>query len=173
MKLLAGIGVDFPVNKYFQPILEFRSTQYVGGRTPNAFENSPIEGLAGARVYPTRYISLGAAYRYHFNQQDRDSFNGDSFRNTVGLPNGSVSSFSSTGVPAGFLTSSDPHGFMFQVSAGRRNARKGEIVNQFANVTNLVLSEATVNPPCPPGQRPRTGQACSDDTDGQCHNNSS
>jgi hypothetical protein len=38
-EVLAGIGVDFPVNRYFQPILEFRSTQYVGGRTPNAFEN--------------------------------------------------------------------------------------------------------------------------------------
>ena len=73
-EVLAGIGVDFPVNKFFQPILEFRSTQYVGGRTPNAFENSPIEGLAGARVFPTRWFSLGGAYRYHFNQQDRDSF---------------------------------------------------------------------------------------------------
>ena len=70
-ELIAGIGLDFPVNKFFQPILEFRSTQYVGGRTPNAFENSPIEGLAGARVYPTRWMSIGGAYRYHANHKMR------------------------------------------------------------------------------------------------------
>lgn len=162
-EVISGIGVDFPVNKYFQPILEFRSTQYVGGRTPNAFENSPLDGLAGARVYPTRYISLGAAYRYNFNQQDRDSFSNDSFRNVTTFPNGTSTTTTGSGVPAGFLTSTDPNGFIFQVTAGRRNGRKGEIVNQFANVTNLALSEATVNPPCPPGQRPKAGQACSDD----------
>ncbi|MDQ3088353.1 MAG: hypothetical protein M3Q78_07115, partial [Acidobacteriota bacterium] len=76
-ELLAGVAVDFPVNRYFQPILEFRSTQYVGGRTPNAFENDPLDGLAGARVFPTRWFSIGGAYRYHFNQQDRDSFDED------------------------------------------------------------------------------------------------
>ncbi len=164
-EVLAGIGIDFPVNKFFQPILEFRSTQYVGGRTPNAFENSPIEGLAGARVYPTRWLSLGGAYRYHFNQQDRDSFDGSNFRNTATIPGvgGTVFTTNSTGVPAGFNTSTDPHGFMFQVSAGRRNARKGEVVNLPANVTNLGLGETIVSPPCPPGQRPRSGQPCSDD----------
>ena len=162
-EVLAGIGIDFPVNKFFQPILEFRSTQYVGGRTPNAFENSPLDGLAGARVYPARWLSLGGAYRYHFNQQDRDSFDNSSFSNVSTLPNGTSTTFSSTGVPAGFNTSTDPHGFIFQVSAGRRNARKGEVINQFANVTNLALGETVVSPPCPPGQVPRSGQPCSDD----------
>ncbi|HKP73590.1 MAG TPA: hypothetical protein VJT82_11670, partial [Pyrinomonadaceae bacterium] len=33
-ELLAGVGIDFPVNKHFQPILELKSVQYVGGRTP-------------------------------------------------------------------------------------------------------------------------------------------
>ncbi len=164
-EVLAGIGVDFPVNRYFQPILEFRSTQYVGGRTPNAFENSPLDGLAGARFYPTRYISLGAAYRYHFNQQDNDSFGDDTFRTTATVPGAGGGAFTSSfsGVPPGFLTSSDPHGFIFQVTAGRRNARKQEVINQFADVTTLVLSETTVTTPCPPGQRPRAGQTCSDD----------
>ncbi len=162
-EVLAGIGVDFPVNKFFQPILEFRSTQYVGGRTPNAFENSPLDGLAGARVYPTRWLSLGGAYRYHFNQQDRDSFSDSSFSNTATIPGGTTSTFTSTGIPAGFVTSTDPHGFIFQLTAGRRNGRKGEVVNQFANVTNLALGETVVSPPCPPGQTPKSGQPCSDD----------
>lgn len=164
-EVLAGIGIDLPVNRYFQPIAEFRTTQYVGGRTPNAFENSPVEGLAGARIYPTRYLSIGLAYRYHFNQQDRDSFDGDSFRNNVTVPGAGGGVFGSTftGVPNGFLTSSDPNGFIVQFTAGRRNSRKTQDVNKFANVTNLTLSEAKVNPPCPPGYRPREGQACSTD----------
>ena len=162
-EVLSGIGVDFPVNKFFQPILEFRSTQYVGGRTPNAFENSPIDGLAGARVYPTRWLSLGGAYRYNFNQQDRNSFKGASFRNTSSIQGGGTFTSTSTGVPAGFITSTDPHGFILSVSAGRRNARKGEIINKPANVTNLALGAASVSPPCPPGQQPKSGQPCSDD----------
>lgn len=164
-ELLAGIGLDLPVNRYFQPIAEFRTTQYVGGRTPNAFENSPIEGLAGARIYPTRYISIGLAYRYHFNQQDRDSFDDSSFRNNVTVPGAAGGTFGSTftGVPNGFITSNDPNGFIVQFTAGRRNSRKIQETNKFANVTNLTLSEATVNPPCPPGQRPRAGQTCSAD----------
>ena len=162
-EVLAGIGIDFPVNKYFQPILEFRSTQYVGGRTPNAFENSPLEGLAGARFYPTRYISIGGAYRYHFNQQDRDSFDDTRFTSTTTIPGGGTFSNSFTGVPGGFNTSSDPHGFMFQITAGRRNARKGEILNKPADVTNVTLSETRVTGKCQPGFRPKEGTTCSDD----------
>ncbi|MDQ3711520.1 MAG: hypothetical protein M3388_04805, partial [Acidobacteriota bacterium] len=159
-EVLAGIGVDFPVNRFFQPILEFRSTQYVGGRTPNAFENSPIEGLAGARFYPARYISLGGAYRHHFNQQDRDFFEDNSFSTnttiTGTVPRTTTNRFS--GVPPGFRTSSDPHGFIFQVTAGRRNARRPiEVPNQFANVTNLTLSQTEIAAPCPSGQVPREG----------------
>lgn len=164
-EVLSGIGVDFPVNKFFQPILEFRSTQYVGGRTPNAFENSPLDGLAGARVYPTRWLSLGGAYRYHFNPQDRDSFSNDTFRNTTTVTGagGGVFTATSTGIPAGFNPSTDQHGFMFQVTAGRRNARKGEIVNQFANVTNLALDETVVSNGCQPGFVPADGSSCSSD----------
>jgi hypothetical protein len=61
------------------------------------------------------------------------------------------------------LTSNDPHGFIFQVTAGRRNARKAEVINQFADVTNLEISETTVTTPCPPGEQPKAGQTCSDD----------
>ncbi|MGI8639346.1 MAG: hypothetical protein ACR2MG_05265 [Pyrinomonadaceae bacterium] len=164
-EVLAGIALDFPVNKFFQPILEGRSTQYVGGRTPNAFENSPIEGLAGARVYPTRYISLSGAYRYHFNSQDRDSFDGNDSVGSVDITGRNTSiSTRISGVPPGFVTSTDPHGFIFQVTAGRRNARGvPRDVNKFADVTNLDVSDTRVTIPCPPGEVPREGGNCSSD----------
>ncbi len=164
-EVLAGIGVDFPINRYFQPILEFRSTQYVGGRTPNAFENSPLDALGGVRFYPTRYISLGAAYRYHVNQQNESSFKKDTFRNTATIPGVGGGSFTSSfsGIPTGFQTSGDPHGFIFQVTAGRRNERKRETLNKFADVTNLELGETRITGRCAPGFRAREGTTCSDD----------
>lgn len=161
-EVYAAFGVDFPVNKFFQPILEFRSTQYVGGRTPNAFENSPMDGLVGVRVHPTRWMSIGAAYRYNFNQQDRDSFDGNDFTGNVTVT-GRVPSTVTTridGVPQGFVPSSDPHGFMFQITAGRRNKRQGDIPRPFANVDSVTLSNTEVVIPCPAGTRPAEGTTC-------------
>ncbi|HEY8561302.1 MAG TPA: hypothetical protein VIL74_13075 [Pyrinomonadaceae bacterium] len=160
-EVYAAFGIDFPVNKFFQPILEFRSLQYVGGRTPNAFENSPFDGLAGVRVYPTRWMSIGAAYRYHFNQQDRDSFDSeDSFSTSVGGAVPSTITTNFNGVPPGFLTSNDPHGFMIQVTAGRRNKRQGDIPRPFANVESVTLSSTEIVIPCAPGLVPREGTTC-------------
>lgn len=162
-EVLAGVALDFPVNRYFQPILEFRSTQYVGGRTPNAFENSPLDGLVGARIFPTRWMSFGAAYRNNLNQQDADSFDGSTFRTTT-VVGGTTTNNNFTGIPSGFRPSDDPHGFILQITAGRRNARtEGKVENKFADVTNLELSETRVTVPCGPGTRPAEGSNCSDD----------
>ena len=43
--------------------LKFRSTMYVGGRTPNAFENNPVDVLGGIKIYPRRWFGFGLAYR--------------------------------------------------------------------------------------------------------------
>ena len=164
-ELTAALAVDFPVNKFFQPILEFRSLQYVGGRTPNAFENSPFDGIAGVRVYPFRWMSIGAAYRYHFNQQDRDSFDGDgNLTTTVAgrVPATITTTFN--GVPPGFQVSSDPHGFIFQFTAGRRNKRLGDTPRPFANVDSVTLSSREIVIPCPPGYRPKAGVSCPEGT---------
>ena len=178
-ELMASVGVDFPVNKYFQPIAEFRSLRYIGGRTPNAFENNPMDGIAGVRIFPARWFGFGFAYRYHFNQQDRESFNeDDQFTSGVFVPcfdqGGAgggeggctprtiATNFS--GVPNGFRTSNDPHGFIIQAFAGRRNKRAEEVVNQFANVTALTLSDTEIKLPCKPGYVPTEGQACADNT---------
>lgn len=171
-EVLAALGADFPVNKFFQPIVEFRTLHYVGGRTPNAFENNPMDGLVGARIFPTRWLGFGLAYRHHFNQQDRDSFDEDEdFTTSVLIPCrpgttgcqaiNVTNNFS--GIPSGFQASSDPHGYIVQAFIGRRNKRQEEIQNQFANVTALALSDSSISLPCPPGFRSRSG-ACDDST---------
>lgn len=182
-ELLLSAGVDFPVNRYFQPIGEFRHLRYIGGRTPNAFENDPYEGLIGARFFPARWVGFSAGYRYHFNQQDEDAFNDDTINLTAWVPCVSFStqptpggdgpscpqafipvSSSYQGVPPGFRTSSDPHGFFFQAFIGRRNPRQKEVVNQVANVTALSVSDSTITLGCEPGFRPREGQSCAEST---------
>lgn len=164
-ELYAAFGVDFPVNKYFQPIAEFRTTQYVGGRTPNAFENSPMDGLVGARVFPFRWLSLGAAYRYNFNQQDRNSFD-EEFTGTVNVVGRVPATISTSfrGVPNGFNPSSDPHGFILQITAGRRNARQGDVPKPLANVTAVNLTTKKIVLPCEPGTIPVEGVECPDGT---------
>lgn len=181
-EVLASIGVDFPANRYFQPIAEFRKLWYVGGRTPNAFQNNPYEGLAGVRIFPARWFGFSAAYRHHFNQQDDGPFNDDEeviqtafvpclgFGSTV--PSGEQvcqSQFipvtsSYRGTPPGFRTSSDPHGFLFQAFIGRRNARQEEEVNKPANVTALTVSDSNIKLGCEPGFKPKEGQVCAEST---------
>lgn len=165
-EVLAAVGVDFPVNKYFQPILEFRSQQFVGGRTPNAFENNPLDGLAGVRIFPTRYMGLSFAYRYHANQQDRDSFDDeDATTLSVVSPVGTTTNTRTTsfsGVPPGFQTSSDPHGFIVQAFVGRRDKRQAEVVNIPANVNSVTLGSTEITLGCAEGFVPREGTTCSD-----------
>lgn len=119
-ELLAGIGFDFPVNRFFQPIAELRTTHYVGGRTPNSLENYPVEVLGGIRVFPRRFFGFSAAYRRHLNQQDPDS------------------------APAGFISSDDPNGFMGQFFIGRRNERAPEILPNQPPTVTLTASQANV-----------------------------
>lgn len=164
-EVIAGVGVDFPVNKYFQPIAEFKTVQYVGGRTPNAFENSPIDGLIGARIFPTRWFSIAGWYRINFNQQDRNSFENSEFAASVNIA-GAVPQTVTTnfrGVPTGFVTSSDPHGFGVQMTIGRRNLRASAPINVPPDVTDVTVSKTRVVIPCPPGTRPKEGTVCPDD----------
>ncbi|MCP9493409.1 MAG: hypothetical protein MSG64_03030 [Pyrinomonadaceae bacterium MAG19_C2-C3] len=120
-ELLTGIGFDFPVNRYFQPIAELRSTIYVGGRTPNSLQNNPIDGLAGVRIYPARYVGFSAAYRRHFNQQDRE------FGENI----------------PGFTPSDDPNGFLFQFFIGRRNERAPDVLPNQPPVVNVTATGGT------------------------------
>lgn len=176
--LNSSVGIDFPVNKYFQPILEFRSVRYMGGRTPNAFENHPMDFIGGFRIWPARWWGIGLGYRYNVNQQDDGAFDEDerfTVSTTVVCPQTpsaglgqvctpQVINTSFTGVPPGFALSDNPHGYIVQFWAGRRNTRQGEIRNVAANVTGLSVSDETITGGCPAGFRPRSGQQCNDST---------
>ena len=163
---LSGIGFDFPVNEHFQPIAEVRSTAYVGGKTPNAFNNNPVEVLGGVKIYPRRWFGFGLAYRRHLNQQDQDHFNTADFNipiqqvtnvNVVGrglvVVPGTTRPVTSQGFPIGFNFSEDPHGFIAQFWVGRRNSRTPPPPPNVAPVINSVTpSPAAILRPCPPGQ---------------------
>jgi hypothetical protein len=165
-EFIAGVGFDFPINKYFQPILELRSTQYVGGRTPNAFENSPVDALAGIKIYPKRWMGFGLAWRYHINQQDQSAFTGQNFNTTVTSivvnPNGANPPGTTTSgpfsipatvneFPRGFVPSSDANGFIVQFWVGKRNPRTPEYLPNQPPTVNLTPSATIVVKPCPPG----------------------
>jgi hypothetical protein len=165
-ELLTGVGFDFPINEHFQPIVEVRSTTYVGGHTPNAFNNNPVEALGGVKIYPRRWFGIGLAYRRHLNQQDADHFNPADFtipiqqvtnvnvigRGLVVVP-GTSRPVTSQGFPVGFLFSEEPNGFIGQFWIGRRNARTPPIPpNTAPTVSSVTPSLASLLRPCPPGQ---------------------
>ncbi|HWT00569.1 MAG TPA: hypothetical protein VN256_10000 [Pyrinomonadaceae bacterium] len=169
-ELLGGIAFDFPINKYIQPVLELRSTQYVGGRTPNAFENSPVDALAGVKLYPRRWMGFGLAYRYHINQQDRSLFEGNDFNVTVNqttnvfVPGRGIVVVPATqvaattgGFPRGFIESDDANGFIGQFWIGRRNPRTPEFLPNQPPTVTLSASQGSITLPCPPGQTSRSG----------------
>jgi len=137
-EFITGIGFDFPVNKHFQPIAELKSIFYVGGRTPNAFENNPVDLLGGVRVYPRRWFGFSAAYRLHVNPQGDRLIGGE------------------TDFPVGFRRSEDPHGFLGQFWIGHRNSRQPPHVNSIP-VVSVSASNSTIKLPCLEG---RTSETC-------------
>jgi hypothetical protein len=169
-EIIAGIGVDFPVNKYVQPIAEFRSTHYVGGRTPNAFQNNPIEFTVGIKLYPARWWGFGAWYRRALNDQRAGNFNPTDATVPVGqvtnvtvpgrglvvVPGTSVIA-TSAGFPLGFEPSSDPYGFGFQFFAGHRNKREPSILPNQPPTASLAASATTITMPCRPGTHSTSG----------------
>lgn len=163
-EFIAGVGVDFPINRWFQGIGEVRSTQYVGGHTPNAFPNNPIEFIVGAKIYPARWWGLGAWYRRALNDQRLKNFNGVNVaspvanitnvnvpgRGIVVVPGTSVVS-TSAGVPLGFQPSSDPYGFGAQLWVGHRNKREPAVLPNQPPTASLVASTSSITLPCPAG----------------------
>jgi K319L-like, PKD domain len=171
-ELLMGVGFDFPINEHFQPIAEVRSTQYVGGRTPNAFENSPVDVLGGVKIYPRRWFGFGFAYRRHLNQQDSGHFNQTDFTlpiqqvtNVVVIGRGSTPvvvpgtsrSVTAGGLPQGFVFSEDPDGYLAQFWIGRRNERTPPPPPNQAPTVSASASITTITRACTP---PATSSTC-------------
>jgi len=165
-EFLTGIGLDFPVNKHFQPIAEVRMTQYVGSRTPNAFENNPVELIGGVKIFPKRWWGFGVAYRRHLNEQDENHINAQDFNvqinqlSGVNVPNrgivivpGTTRPATTNGFPTGFKFSSDPNGFIVQFFAGHRNPRGLPVPpNQPPTISTVTASSSTITLPCPEGK---------------------
>ena len=163
-EFLSGVGFDFPVNEHFQPIAEVRSTAYVAGKTPNAFNNNPVDVLGGVKIYPRRWFGIGLAYRRHLNPQDQDHFNPADFNipiqqitnvNVVGrglvVVPGTSRPVTSQGFPLGFNFSEDEHGFIAQFWIGRRNSRTPPPPPNVAPIVNAVRpSISSILRPCPP-----------------------
>lgn len=164
-EFLSGLGFDFSVNKHFQLIGEARSTYYTGGKTPNAFNNNPVDALGGVRIYPARWWGLGVAYRRHMNQQDAGHFNATNANTNVAnlsgvsvpgrgivIVPGTTAAATTNGVPNGFKLSDDPNGFIFQVWAGHRNARTPPPPPNQPPTVSVSSSSASIMLPCPPGE---------------------
>jgi hypothetical protein len=156
-EVIAGVGFDFPISKHYQPIFEVRSTQYVGGRTPNAFENSPVDALGGVKVYPSRWWGFGAAYRIHLNQQNHSAFNSVDANTTVNVlvPGQPVQTFvvpaTINGDPRGFRFSENPHGFIGQFWVGHRNPRALPAPPNQPPTVSVSASTGSISLPCPEG----------------------
>jgi len=167
-EFISGIGFDFPINKHFQPLAEFRATEYVGGHTPNAMNNNPVEFLIGLKVYPRRWWGFGAWYRRQINDQRLKNFAENtastSIANVTGVnvrfPTargiivvpGTSAAATFNGAPLGFIPSSDPHGFGFQFFAGHRKSREPSILPNSPPVINsFAASTAVITLPCPEG----------------------
>src|SRR5690349_5524720 len=168
-EFLSGIGLDFPINKHIQPVAEVRSTMYVGGHTPNAFNNNPVDVIGGIKIYPRRWFGIGLAYRRHLNQQDMDHFNPVDAtipiqqvtnvnvrgRGLVVVP-GTSRPVTSQGFPIGFNFSDEPNGFIVQFWAGRRNSRTPPHINQPPVISAVTTSISAITRPCPPGTNSTT-----------------
>jgi len=170
-EFLAGIGFSFPVNKHFEPIAEVKSVQYVGGATPNAFHNNPVDALGGAKIYFRRWVGIGLAYRRHINQQDAGRFNTVAsdvaitqvtnvvvpVRGTVTVA-GTSRSATASGFPIGLDFSEEPNGFIAQFFVGRRNSRGLPPPPNVAPVINSVTTSlATITRAC---VAPATSSTC-------------
>jgi len=112
-ELRSGIAFDFPLSPYLQFIAEVTSTYYVGSRTPSLLRNNPVDFVAGARIFPRRWISISAAYQRHLNW------------------------FSELD------TVHDPNGFIAGVSIGRANSREEPILPNQPPTVALGLGNVT------------------------------
>lgn len=158
----------------------------MGGKTPNAFQNNPVEFLVGLKVYPKRWWGFGAWYRRALNDQRLSRFNAADANTTINLVtgvcvlnpraappcvngvNGTIINVTtpitrpatSGGFPLGFIPSSDPHGFGLQLFAGHRNSREPAVLpNQPPVISAFAASSPSITLPCAEGSH-STGGSC-------------
>jgi hypothetical protein len=111
-----AIGVDFPLSQYLTFMAEITGTRYVGSRTPMLLTNNPVDVIAGARIFPTRWWSITAAYQRHLNW---------------------LSEFDSR--------TGSPDGFIFGLSVGHVNKREPAILPNNPPVITVNVGAVTNN----------------------------
>ena len=163
-EVLAGLGLDFPINKHVEVIGEVRSTRYEFSRTPNAFQNNPVDALGGVKIFPARWWGFGVAYRRHLNPQDANHFNATNFntqvqnlsgvfvpgRGIIIVPGTTVPA-TTNGLPNGFRFSDNPNGFIAQLWFGHRNPRTLPPPPNQAPTVTVSTSSTSITLPCPEG----------------------
>jgi hypothetical protein len=92
----SGIGIDFPLSQYLAFAAEITATRYVGSSTPRLLINNPVDLVAGARIFPTRWWSITAAYQRHLNWMSE-------FDENTGSPDGFI-----FGLSLGHVNSREP-----------------------------------------------------------------
>ncbi|MFL6254653.1 MAG: Ig-like domain-containing protein [Pyrinomonadaceae bacterium] len=139
-ELLYGVAADFYFKRadHWQPIVELRGTKYVGGRTPNVLENNPLDFLIGTRYFVSEHHGITVGYRLHLNQQ------GDS---------GGISG----PLPPGGIDSSNPHGLIVQLWAGRRAPRKSPTIKVIPKASPNRTDFAEIVLACPRGETSASG----------------
>ncbi|NLT67432.1 MAG: PKD domain-containing protein [Acidobacteria bacterium] len=65
-------GVEFPAYKPYRIIAEISGTEYYGSGSANLNPSSPMDIIIGARVFPARWLSLGAGYQASVRHVDDD-----------------------------------------------------------------------------------------------------
>ncbi len=112
-EMRSGIGVDFPLSQYLQLIAEINSTYYVGSRTPTLLRNNPVDLVVGAKIFPTRWFSINAAYQRHLNWMSN------------------------------FDKAHTPDGFIFGLTAGHVNKREEPILPNQPPTISLEVGAIT------------------------------
>ncbi|MFN9741278.1 MAG: PKD domain-containing protein, partial [Acidobacteriota bacterium] len=89
------------------------STTFIGSRTPSVLYNSPVDFIGGARIFPTRWLSISAAYQRNLNSFDR--------------------------INSRFGT----NGFIAGISIGRTNKREEPVLPNQAPTVSLTVGSIT------------------------------
>jgi hypothetical protein len=137
------IGNSFTITGHFQPISELTTLLSADARTPNPFQRSLVDSLIGIRIYPHREKDSGVIARRDENPQGRGIF----YDRPLEDPLRNVSS------------SQEPHGYIFQFWAGRRNERAPTVVpnNPPTTAVSASPSRVVLAANCGPDQIPAEG----------------
>jgi len=93
-ELRLGFGLNVPVTKALQGIIEVNNKTFIGSGTPISGPVNPVDIFGGLRYYPRDWVSIGGGYRHFINSTDTD--------------------------PASWTYSTDHHGFTVQLAFQRR-----------------------------------------------------